>query len=68
MFDFEIKYVTEKKHTVVDKFFKRFVIEKKIAEQIRKMNIDDFIDAQLNVLRIVLVSVESKRILIPKYN
>lgn len=57
-----------KKHTAVDELFKKSVTEREIAEQVREVNIDDFIDTQLNALRIASVSVESRRILVPKYN
>ena len=55
LFDFSIKYVSGKKHSVADSLSQRF----KNLLLNEKMNaVDDFINLQLNSIQICLVSVK----------
>jgi hypothetical protein len=71
LFDFEIRHVSDIKHTAVDDLFKKSFSSndlKKIAEE---KNIDDWIDAQLSCVRVFFVSIveeESSFILIFEYS
>lgn len=47
-FDFKVKYILSKKHTAVDKLFKRRATQEKMKEKAKKENINDFIDGQLD--------------------
>ena len=52
-----MKHVFDKKHTVANDFFRRFRGFLNDIDEIHEKNIDDFINEQLNCVRVCLVSV-----------
>ena len=68
LFDFEVKHVAGKKHTAADGLSRRPATKQELKEQANEVDIDDFIDVELNALRIAPVSAEVKRILAPEYS
>ena len=57
LFDFEIRHVFEKKHTAVDEFLKQSKIKKEADDT---ENINKFINAELNIVRILILKAEKK--------
>ena len=56
-FDFDVKHVFEKKHIVVDNFSRQFRGFSNDIDETYEKNIDDFINEQLNCVRVCFVSV-----------
>ena len=56
-FDFDVKYVFDKKHTTADDFFRRFRNFLNDIDEIHEKNIDDFINEQLNCVHVCFVNV-----------
>ena len=52
-----MKHVFDKKHTIVDDFSRRFRNFLNDIDETHEKNIDDFIDEQLNCVRVCSVSV-----------
>ena len=44
LFDFDVKHVFDKKHTIANDFFRRFRNSLNDIDEIHEKNIDDFID------------------------
>ena len=57
LFDFNVKHVFDKKHTIANDFFRRFWNFSNDIDEIHEKNIDDFIDKQLNYVRVYFVNV-----------
>ena len=57
LFDFEVRHVSKKRYTAVDKFLKWLKVERK-TDDIE--NIDEFINVELNVVRIFILEAEKK--------
>lgn len=62
MFDYETKYVADWKHTAADDLFKRSHIEEKILIEQQEQDINDFINAKLNSLKICSISINSDEV------
>ena len=56
LFDFEVKHVSGQKHTAADGFFKKPATAHKIKDP---ENIDDFIAAELNSIRINFMALDT---------
>ena len=56
-FDFDVKHVFDKKHTIVNDFSQRFWDFSNDIDEVHEENIDDFINKQLNCVRVCFVSV-----------
>ena len=56
-FDFDMKHIFDKKHTIVDNFSWRFRNFSNDIDEIHEKNIDDFIDEQLNYVHVCFVNV-----------
>ena len=52
MFNFNVRHVFDKKHTATDKLSRRSREFLNDIDEVHKKNIDDFIDDQLNCVRI----------------
>ena len=52
MFDFDIRYVLDKRHIAADEFFRKFCEFSNDIDKVHEENIDDFIDDQLNCVRV----------------
>ena len=52
LFDFNIRYVFKKRHIVIDELFRKCCESSNDINEIYKKNIDNFIDDQLNCVRI----------------
>ena len=57
LFNFEVRHVLKKKYTAADKFSKWLKVERETNDI---ENINKFIDAELNVVRILILVVEKK--------
>ena len=60
MFDLNIRYVLDKKHTAINKFSRRSCKLSKEINEIHEENIDNFIDNQFNCVRIYFMRVNEK--------
>jgi hypothetical protein len=70
-FDFEIRHVSDIKHIAADDLFKKSLSSNDLKKIVKKKNIDDWIDAQLNCVRVFFVSIVEKEfsfILISEYS
>ena len=67
-FDFDVKHVLEKKHIIVDDFFQRFRNSLNDIDEIHEENIDEFINEQLNCVRVcfVIVNEIEKKLLLKR--
>ena len=60
LFDFDVRHVTERKHTAVNALFKcLYTVSDNVDEEFKK-NIDDFLKVKLNVMKIAFIQVRSK--------
>ena len=59
-FNFEIRHVFEKKHTVADDLSRRFKIFFDDVDEVYKENINDFINKQLNCVRVYFIAITEK--------
>ena len=57
LFDFEVKHVSESRHTAADELSRWLKVERETNDI---ENINKFIDAELNVVRILILEVEKK--------
>ena len=57
LFDFDVKHIFDKKHIIVDDFFRRFWDSLNDIDEVYQKNIDDFIDEQFNYVRVYSVRV-----------
>ena len=62
MIDYEIKYIADRKHTAADDLFKRSHIEENILIEQQEQDINDFINAKLNSLKICSISINSDEV------
>ena len=68
-FDFDMKHVFNKKHIIANDFSQQFWNFLNDIDEIHEKNIDDFIDEQLNCVRVCFVNVnEVKKKLLLKKN
>ena len=56
-FDFDVKHVFDKKHTIANDFFRRFWNFLNDINEIHEENINDFINEQLNCVRVCSINV-----------
>ena len=56
-FDFDVKHVFDKKHTIANDFSRRFQNFLNDIDEIHEKNINNFIDEQLNCVRVYFVNV-----------
>jgi hypothetical protein len=71
LFDFEIRHISDIKHTVADDLFKKSFSSNDLKKAAEEKSIDDWVDAQLSCVRVFFVSIveeESSFILIFKYS
>ncbi len=59
LFDFDVQHILGKKHTVVDGLFRHLHIASNMLDNELKEDIDDFIDAQLDVIQIALIQTDN---------
>ena len=52
LFDFEVRHVSGKKHTAADGLSRRPATEDELREQELEEDIDDFVDARLDCVRV----------------
>ena len=52
LFDFNVRHVLDKKHIATDEFFRRSREPSNDIDEVHEKNIDDFIDDQLNCVRV----------------
>ena len=57
LFDFDVKHVFDKKYTIANNFSRRFQNFLNDIDEIHEENIDDFINEQLNCVRVCFVNV-----------
>ena len=57
LFNFDIKHIFDKKYTIANDFSRRFWNLLNNIDEIHEKNIDDFIDKQLNCVRVCFVNV-----------
>ena len=57
LFDFNVRYIFDKKHIAADEFFRRSCELSNDINEVHEKNIDDFIDNQLNCVRICSIQV-----------
>ena len=57
LFDFEIKHVSESRHTAADEFSRWLKVENEMNDM---KNIDKFINSELNVVKILILEAEKK--------
>jgi hypothetical protein len=70
-FDFEIRHVSDIKYTAANDLFRKSLSSNDLKKVVEKKDIDDWIDAQLNCVRVFSVSIaekESSFILIFEYS
>ena len=67
-FDFDVKHVFEKKHIVADNFSQRFRNSLNDIDEIHEKDIDEFINEQLNCVRVcfVIVNEIEKKLLLKR--
>jgi len=58
LFDFEVRYVPRTKHTAADKLSWRPQTESDDIDKANEVDIEDFIDAELNAFSVALVVAE----------
>jgi hypothetical protein len=71
LFDFEIRHVFDIKYTAADDLFKKSLSSNDLKKVAEKKDIDDWIDAQLNCVRVFSVSIVEEEfffILISEYS
>jgi hypothetical protein len=56
-FDFEIRHVSDIKHIAADDLLKKSLSSNDLKKAVEEKNIDDWIDAQLNCVRVFFVSI-----------
>jgi hypothetical protein len=56
-FDFEFRHVSDIKHTAANDLFKKSLSSNDLKKAAEEKNIDDWIDAQLNCVRVFFVSI-----------
>lgn len=61
LFDFEMRHIDERIHTTLDELFKRLKIEIDEKEERTRMNIDEWIVGELNVIEVVSEGVSKVR-------
>ncbi len=59
-FDFEIRHVFDIKHTAANDLFKKFSSFNDFKEIVEKKNIDNWVNAQLDYVRVFFVSIDDK--------
>ena len=57
LFDFNVRHVFDKRHTAADELSRRFREFSNDIDEIHEKNIDDFIDDQLNCMRVCSVQI-----------
>ena len=57
LFDFDVKHVLDKKHTIADDLSRQLWNLSNDIDEVHEKNIDDFIDEQLNCVRVCSVNV-----------
>ena len=57
MFDFNVRYIFDKRHIATDELFRKSYKFSNDINEVYEKNIDDFIDDQLNCVRIYLIQV-----------
>ena len=69
-FDFDVRHVLDKKHETVDELSRRFRIVSNDINKINEIDIDDFIDVEINCVRIALIrmTAANERIFLSEYS
>ena len=67
LFDFEVRHVAGRKHTAADGLSRRPATASELTAQENEIDVDDFIEIQLNALRIAPISVRTARVLAEEY-
>jgi hypothetical protein len=64
LFNFDVKHVSEKKHIATNELSRRSATKTEIKVKSRKLDINDFIDAKLNFLRICSISISDDELIL----
>ena len=69
-FNFDVRHVSDKKHEAVDKFSRRFRTASNDIDEINEIDIDDFINVEINCVRIAFIEVTAanERVFLSKYS
>ena len=70
LFDFDVRHVSNKKHEAVDEFSRRFRTVSNDIDEINEVDIDDFIDVEMNCVRIasVRITTANEKVFLSKYS
>ena len=70
LFDFDVRHVSDKKHEIVDELSRRSRIVSNDIDEINEVDIDDFIDVEMNCVRIasVRMTAANERVFLSEYS
>ena len=70
LFDFDVRHVSDKKHEAVDELSRRFRTVSNDIDEINEIDIDDFINVEMNCVRIasVRMTAANERVLLSEYS
>jgi hypothetical protein len=64
LFNFDVKHVSEKKHIAANKLSRQSATKIKIKIESQELDINDFIDAKLNFLRVCSISINDDELIL----